>query len=61
MLKSDCSQEVCQKNVLVGRRKNEWEISERETEHERLLTLGNELGVVEEEVGGEWRCLGDGH
>ena len=34
------------------RRKNEWEISERETEHERLLTLGNELGVVEGEVGG---------
>ena len=41
---------------------NEWEISERETEHERLLTLGNELGVVEgEEVylgtsggGGDW-------
>ena len=29
------------------RRKNEWEISERETEHERLLTLGNEQGVVE--------------
>ena len=29
------------------RRKNEWEISERETEHERLLTLGNELGVVD--------------
>ena len=23
------------------RRKNEWEISERETEHGRLLTLGN--------------------
>ena len=36
------------------RRKNEWEIPERETEHERLLTLGNELGVVEGEVGGEW-------
>ena len=34
------------------RRKNEWEISERETEHEILLTLGNELGVVEGEVGG---------
>ena len=33
-------------------RKNEWEISERETEHERLLTLGNELKVVEGEVGG---------
>ena len=37
------------------RRKNEWEISERETEHERLLTLGNELGVVEGEVGRGWR------
>ena len=34
------------------RRKNEWEISGREAEHERLLTLGNELGVVEGEVGG---------
>ena len=36
------------------RRKNEWEISERETERERLLTLGNEQGVVEREVGGVW-------
>ena len=35
------------------RRKNEWEISERETEHERLLTLGNEQGVVGE-GGGLW-------
>ena len=26
-------------------------ISERETEHERLLTLGKEQGVVEGEVG----------
>ena len=34
------------------RRENKWEISVRETEHERLLTLGNELGVVEREVGG---------
>ena len=34
------------------RRTNEWEISERETEHKRILTLGNELGVVEGEVGG---------
>ena len=33
------------------RRENEWEISERETEHERLLTLGNEQGEVEREVG----------
>ena len=38
------------------RRKNKWEISERETEHERLLTLGNELGA------GRWkgRWAGDG-
>ena len=33
------------------RRENEWEISVRETEHERHLTLGNEQGVVEREVG----------
>ena len=39
---------------IKGERKNEWEISERETEHDRLLTLGNELGVVEGEVGGRW-------
>ena len=36
------------------RRENEWEISEREAEHERLLTLGNEQGVVEREVGRGW-------
>ena len=36
------------------RRENEWEISERVTEHERLLTLGNVQGVVEGEVGGGW-------
>ena len=29
-------------------------MSEREIEHERLLTLGKEIGVVEREVGGEW-------
>ena len=34
--------------------KNECEISERETEHERLLTLGNEQGVVEGEGYGGW-------
>ena len=33
------------------RRENEWEISERVTTHERLLTPGNEQGVVEGEVG----------
>ena len=36
------------------RRKNKWEISGRETEDERLLTLGNELGVVDGEVGRGW-------
>ena len=36
------------------RRKNKWEISERETEDERLLTLGNVLGMVEGEVGRWW-------
>ena len=40
-------------NIREGRR-NVREISERETEHERLLTLGNELGVVEGEEGREW-------
>ena len=34
------------------RRENEWEISERETEHERLLILGNKQGIVEREVSG---------
>ena len=34
------------------RRENEWEISERVTEHERHLILGNEQGVLEREVGG---------
>ena len=37
------------------KREKEWEISERETEHERLLTLGNEQGVVEREVVGGLR------
>ena len=42
------------KGIIGERRENEWEISERVTEHERLLTLGNELGVVEREEVGEW-------
>ncbi|CAD7671139.1 unnamed protein product [Nyctereutes procyonoides] len=41
---------IVHKLPFLERRKNEWEISERETEHERLLTLGNKLGVVEREV-----------
>ena len=42
------------------RRRNEWEISERETEHGRLLTLGNEQGVAEGEVGEGWGDWGTG-
>ena len=44
-------------NIREGRR-NLWEISERETEHEKLLTLGKEQGKVEGEAGrggsGDW-------
>ena len=40
------------KGIKGEKRENEWEISVRETEHERPLTLGNEQGVVEREVGG---------
>ena len=50
--------------MLLGQElslKNEWEISERETEHERLLTLVNEQGVMEKEVGGGWGRVGDRH
>ena len=36
--------------LLVG-------LSERMTELERLLTLGNEQGVMEREVGGGWGDL----
>ena len=39
------------------RRENEWEISMKVTDHERLLTLINEEGLVEAEVGwagGDW-------
>ena len=45
------------------RRENEWEISERETEHERLLTLRNELEVVEGRWaggGGDWVMATEG-
>ena len=41
------------KGNIRERRENEWEISVSVREHERLLTLGNEQGVVEGEVGGE--------
>ena len=42
------------KGIIGDRRENEWGNLERVTKHERLLTLGNELGVVEGEVGGGW-------
>ena len=37
--------------IIGERRENKWEKSERVTKHERLLTLGNEQGIVEGEVG----------
>ena len=39
------------KGIIGERRENEWEKSERVAKNERLLTLGNEQGVVEGEVG----------
>ena len=39
------------KGIIGERRGTEWETSEGETNHERLLTLGNEQGVMEEEAG----------
>ena len=40
------------KGIIGERRGAEWEKLERETKHERLLTLGNKQRVAEEEVGG---------
>ena len=39
------------KGFIRERRGTEWEKLERETNHERLLTLGNKQRVVEGEVG----------
>ena len=39
------------KEVIGERRENEWEKLERETKHERLLTLGNKQRVVEGKAG----------
>ena len=39
------------KGMIKERRGTEWEKLERETNHERLLTLENEQRVVKEEVG----------
>ena len=37
--------------IIRERRRTEWEKLERETNHERLLTLGNKQRVAEGEVG----------
>ena len=42
------------KRIIGERRENEWVKLERVTEHERLLTLGNEQGVMKGEVGRGW-------
>ena len=42
------------KGIIGERRESEWEKSDRVTEHERLLTLGNEQGVMEREVSRVW-------
>ena len=39
------------KGIIGERKENEWEKLERVKKHGRLLTLGNEQGVVEREVG----------
>ena len=48
------------KGIIRERRGNEWEKLERETNHERLLTMGNEQ-VEEGELGRGLGYLGDGH
>ena len=40
------------KRTIRERRETEWEKLEKETNHERLLTLGNEQRVGKGEVGG---------
>ena len=42
------------KGIIGERRETEREKLERGTNHGRLLTLGNEQGVMEGEVGGGW-------
>ena len=47
-----CGIEEIVKGTIRERRRTEWEKLERETNHERLLTLGNEQRVADGEVGG---------
>ena len=42
------------RGIIRKRRGTEWEKLEKETNYERLLTLGNKQGVVEGKVGGGW-------
>ena len=39
------------KKIVINSRQTEWEKSERKTNHERPLTLGNKLRAAEGEVG----------
>ena len=41
------------KGIIRERRGTEWEKLERETNHKRLLTLGNKKSIAEGAVGGE--------
>ena len=49
------------KQIIGERRENEWEKLERKTNHERVLTLGNEQRVGDGEVGRRMGQLGDRH
>ena len=49
------------KGIIREIRGTEWEKLERETNHERLLTLGNKQRVVEGKAGVGMGYLGDGH
>ena len=48
-------------NGIKGKERRWVKISVRVTQHDRHLTLQNEQGVVEGEVGGVLGWLGDGH
>ena len=50
MVGRECIRGKILRNNTPGE-KNEWEKSEKVTEHERLLTMGKKQGVVEGEVG----------
>ena len=49
------------KEIIRERRGTEWEKPERETNHERLLTLGKKQRVAEGKAGGGMGQMGDRH